>query len=205
MSQQTQTVARGQYTLGGGNKQTVYLVAPVDGYVYHINVAPGDQVESRLFVWMNVVEESERFTNLMEYEARFDESGNAVGRSTDPTHGDTDLDGLLDGIEVGGWEILVVNRGVQLTWVVSDPGLADTDSDGLSDFVEFSSACDGQGSNASNVDTDGDGESDQQEAVLGYIFNGEQYFTSACMFDTDNDGLEDGEEVIAGADNVRYA
>ena len=100
---------------------------------------------------MNVVEESERFTNLMEYEARFDESGNAVGRSTDPTHGDTDLDGLLDGIEVGGWEILVVNRGVQLTWVVSDPGLPDTDSDGLSDFVEFSSACDGQGSNASNV------------------------------------------------------
>ena len=195
------TVARGQYTLGGGNKQTVYLVAPVDGYVYHINVAPGDQVESRLFVWMNVVEESERFTNLMEYEARFDENGNAVGRSTDPTHGDTDLDGLLDGIEVGGWEILVVNRGVQLTWVVSDPGLADTDSDGLSDFVEFSSACDGQGSNASNVDTDGDGESDQQEAVLGYIFDGEQYFTSACMFDTDNDGLEDGEEVIAGADN----
>ena len=195
------TVARGQYTLGGGNKQTVYLVAPVDGYVYHVNVAPGDQVESRLFVWMNVVEESERFTNLMEYEARFDENGNAVGRSTDPTHGDTDLDGLLDGIEVGGWEILVVNRGVQLTWVVSDPGLADTDSDGLSDFVEFSSACDGQGSNASNVDTDGDGESDQQEAVLGYIFNGEQYFTSACMFDTDNDGLEDGEEVIAGADN----
>ncbi|MED5496547.1 MAG: hypothetical protein VX872_03195, partial [Candidatus Thermoplasmatota archaeon] len=145
------TVARGQYTLGGGNKQTVYLVAPVDGYVYHVNVAPGDQVESRLFVWMNVVEESERFTNLMEYEARFDESGNAVGRSTDPTHGDTDLDGLLDGIEVGGWEILVVNRGVQLTWVVSDPGLPDTDSDGLSDFVEFSSACDGQGSNASNV------------------------------------------------------
>ena len=109
------TVARGQYTLGGGNKQTVYLVAPVDGYIYHINVAPGDQVESRLFVWMNVVEESERFTNLMEYEARFDENGNAVGRSTDPTHGDTDLDGLLDGIEVGGWEILVVNRGVQLT------------------------------------------------------------------------------------------
>ncbi|MEC7112664.1 MAG: hypothetical protein VXW72_03930, partial [Candidatus Thermoplasmatota archaeon] len=70
------TVARGQYTLGGGNKQTVYLVAPVDGYVYHVNVAPGDQVESRLFVWMNVVEESERFTNLMEYEARFDENGN---------------------------------------------------------------------------------------------------------------------------------
>ena len=37
--------------------------------------------------------------------------------------------------------------------------------------------------------------------MLGYLFDGEQYFTSACMFDTDNDGLEDGEEVIAGADN----
>ena len=108
---------------------------------------------------------------------------------------------MLDGIEVGGWQILVVNRGVQLTWVVSDPGLPDTDSDGLSDFMEFSSTCDGQGSNASNTDTDGDGESDQQEVMLGYLFNGEQYFTSACMFDTDNDGLEDGEEVIAGADN----
>lgn len=195
------TIARGQFTMGGGNKQPVYLVAPVDGYVYSINVAPGDQVESRLFVWMNLVEESERFTNLMEYEARLDDQGNVVGRSTDPTHGDTDLDGLLDGIEVGGWEILVVNRGVQLTWVVSDPGLPDTDGDGLSDFEEFSSTCDGQGSNASNDDTDSDGESDQQETKLGYIFNGEQYFTSACMFDTDNDGLEDGEEVIAGEDN----
>ena len=40
------TVARGQYTVGGGAKETVYLVAPVDGYVYHIHVAPGDQVES---------------------------------------------------------------------------------------------------------------------------------------------------------------
>ena len=78
------TVARGQYTLGGGNKQTVYLVAPVDGYVYHINVAPGDQVDSRLFVWMNVVEESERFTNLMEYEARLDENGNAIGSLNRP-------------------------------------------------------------------------------------------------------------------------
>ena len=156
------TIARGQYTMGGGNKQPVYLVAPVDGYVYSINVAPGDQVESRLFVWMNIVEESERFTNLMEYEARLDDEGNIVGRSTDPTHGDTDLDGLLDGIEVGGWQILVVNRGVQLTWVVSDPGLPDTDGDGLSDYQEFSSTCDGQGSNASNDDTDSDGESDHQ-------------------------------------------
>ena len=149
---------------------------------------------------MNVVEESERFTNIMEYEARFDANGNPSGRSTDPTHGDTDLDGLLDGIEVGGWEILVVNRGVQPTWVVSDPGLADTDSDGLSDYEEFLSTCDGQGSMLQMLIRMAM-KSDQQEVMLGYIFNGEQYFTSACMFDTDNDGLEDGEEVIAGADN----
>ena len=50
---------------------------------------------------MNIVEETERFTNLMEYQAGLDDDGNPVGRSTDPTHGDTDLDGLLDGIEVG--------------------------------------------------------------------------------------------------------
>ena len=56
---------------------------------------------------------------------------------------------------------IIVNRGVEITLVVSDPGL-DTDSDGLSDFVEYSSLCD-SGSNASNPDTDGDGLDDQFE------------------------------------------
>ena len=46
---------------------------------------------------------------------------------------DTDNDGLIDGIEVFGWEILVVNRGVEITLVVSDPGLPDTDGDGYPD------------------------------------------------------------------------
>ena len=52
------------------------------------------------------------FTNLMEYNAR-DSDGDGIidGRSTDIA--DTDGDGLKDGIEVIGWEILVVNRGVQ--------------------------------------------------------------------------------------------
>ena len=113
---------------------------------------------------------------------------------------DTDGDGLIDGIEVMGWEILVVNRGVIPTWVTSDPGLYDTDADGLSDYDEFFSVCNG-GSNASNPDTDGDGLSDQIEGLSGFTWEGEEYFTSPCMFDTDNDGLEDGEEVIAGADN----
>jgi len=100
-----------------------------------------------------------------------------------------------------GWEILVVNNGIMKTWVTSDPGLFDTDEDGLSDFDEFSSGCGDGGSNASNPDTDGDGELDQIEALTGYSWEGVPYFTSPCMFDTDNDGLEDGEEVIAGKDN----
>jgi len=195
------TVARGQITLAGGQKQTVAMQAPVSGYVYQIHVSLGQAVDSRLFKWMEIVELEEQFTNLMEYNAR-DRDGDGIvdGRSTDPLNPDTDSDGLLDGIEVMGWEILVVNKGVVKTWVTSDPGLFDTDEDGLSDFQEFSSVC-ASGSNASNPDTDGDGELDQIEALTGYSWEGVAYFTSPCMFDTDNDGLEDGEEVIAGKDN----
>jgi hypothetical protein len=195
------TVARGQITLAGGQKQTIAMLAPVSGYVYQIDVSVGQAVESRLFQWMEIVEPEEQFTNLMEYNAR-DRDGDGIidGRSTDPLDPDTDGDGLLDGIEVMGWEILVVNNGVIKTWVTSDPGLFDTDADGLSDYDEFANVC-ASGSNASNPDTDGDGELDQIEALTGYSWEGVAYFTSPCMFDTDNDGLEDGEEVIAGKDN----
>lgn len=197
-----QTVIRARITLGGGNQQIVSLDAPVDGYVYAINVEVGQSIDSRIFAWASIVEEEERFTNVMEYMAN-DRDGDGIidGRSTDPLNSDTDADGLIDGIEVMGWEILVVNRGVQPTWVTSDPGLYDTDADGLSDFAEFSSVCNGGGSNASNPDTDSDGLSDLQEAGDNFMWDGEYYSTSPCMFDTDNDGLEDGEEVIAGEDN----
>ncbi len=57
---------------------------------------------------------------------------------------------------------LYVNNGVVKTWVTSDPGLFDTDEDGLSDYDEFANVC-ASGSNASNPDTDGDGESDQMK------------------------------------------
>ena len=196
-----QTVARARITLSGGNQQVIPLVAPVDGYVYSINVEVGDTIESRLDVWIEIVELDEMFTNIMEYNARdSDGDGTPDGRSTDPLNPDTDGDGLKDGIEVIGWEILVVNRGVQHTHVTSDPGLWDTDQDGLSDFEEYNDVCD-TGSNASNSDTDGDGLNDQAEALNGFSWYGEEYFTSPCMFDTDNDGLEDGEEVILGKDN----
>ena len=200
--EENETVVRARITLGGGNQQIVALTAPVSGYVYSINVEVGQSIDSRIFTWASIVEEEERFTNVMEYEAN-DRDGDGVidGRSTDPLNADTDADGLIDGIEVMGWEILVVNRGVQPTWVTSDPGLYDTDADGLSDFAEFSSACNGGGSNASNPDTDSDGLSDLQESGDNFMWEGEAYSTSPCMFDTDNDGLEDGEEVIAGEDN----
>ena len=108
-----ETVARARITLSGGNQQVVPLVAPVDGYVYSINVEVGDTIESRLDVWLEIVEIDEMFTNLMEYNAR-DSDGDGIidGRSTDPLNPDTDGDGLKDGIEVIGWDILVVNRGV---------------------------------------------------------------------------------------------
>ena len=199
---ENQQVASARITLAGGNQQVVAMRAPVDGYVYELNVVVGQTIDSRIFSWMNIVEEEERFTNVMEYKANDrDQDGILDGRSTDPLNADTDSDGLIDGIEVMGWEILVVNRGVQPTWVTSDPGLYDTDADGLSDFDEYSSACNLAGSNASNPDTDSDGLSDLEEAGDNFMWEGESYSTSPCMFDTDNDGLEDGEEVVAGADN----
>ena len=62
------------------------MLAPVSGYVYQINVAVGQAVESRLFQWMEVVEPEEQFTNLMEYNAR-----------------DRDGDGIIDANEVEGF------------------------------------------------------------------------------------------------------
>ena len=112
-----------------------------------INVEVGDIIESRLDVWVEIVELDGMFTNLMEYNAR-DSDGDGIidGRSADPLNPDTDGDGLKDGIS--DWlDILVVNRG-QNVRVTSDPGLWDTDEDRLSDFQEYSEVC-GVGSNAS--------------------------------------------------------
>jgi hypothetical protein len=146
---------------------------------------------------MVIVEPEEQFTNLMEYNAKDrDNDGIIDGRSTDPLVADTDSDGLKDGIEVMGWWILVVERGVKEVRVTSDPGLFDTDEDGLSDSREYYETY----TNASNRDTDGDGLEDYSEAVDGFPWDGEIYFTNASMFDTDNDGLEDAEEVQEGRD-----
>lgn len=199
-----QTVAYARITHAGGAQETVPLKAPSSGYVYSIPAlsllngpAIENEVTSRNYVWMVIVAEDERFTNLMEYQARDrDHDGIIDGRSTDPLNPDTDGDGLIDGIEVGGWHILVVSRGVHNILVTSDPGDVDTDDDGLTDWKEFSETY----TNASNRDTDSDGLEDYVEAVDGFTWDGEPYYTNASMFDTDIDGLEDGEEVVEGMD-----
>ena len=210
-----QEVARGLYTLPGGVPGTAKIYSPVDGYVYEIFVSTGEGideqptvVDSRQFVWMIIVEEHERFTNIDEYNAKFGENGEVEFRSTKPNDWDTDGDLLPDGVEVLGWNIEIVTAdekdGTKTILTTSDPGIPDTDGDGLSDFGEFNFRGEGcnKGSNASDADTDSDGLDDYFEAVNGHpdIYGNGNYKTSPCMFDTDNDQLKDGEEVTLGDD-----
>ena len=184
------TVQESQYV-------NIPIKAPTAGWIYAINVEIGQEVTSRLQDLIIIVEDNERFTNLDEYNAR-DRDGDGIidGRSTDPLVPDTDNDGLLDGIEVIGWTIRIVDMGVRDVLVRSDPGIYDTDRDGLSDSVEYYETF----TNATDRDTDSDGLEDFTEAIDGFTWNGTTYYTNASMFDTDNDGLDDGEEVVDGAD-----
>ncbi len=202
------TVKIGDYVKENGTvawarivQQSQYVNVPLksasEGTVYDISVEVGDTITSRQEVWLTIVEDSEKFTNLMEYDARDrDRDGTIDGRSTDPLKADTDGDGLIDGIEVIGWTILVVERGVNNVRVTSDPGEFDTDGDGLNDSKEYYVTF----TNTSNKDTDGDGLEDYTETEDGFTWEGELYFTNASMYDTDNDGLADGEEVVDGED-----
>jgi hypothetical protein len=91
---------------------------------------------------------------------------------TDPTDGDSDDDGLLDGLE-----------GVLNQWSNhTNPNDPDTDDDGLFDMQEMLLGCDPR-----CQDTDGDMISDGDEFYT--------FFTSPYMWDSDLDGLGDGEEV----------
>jgi hypothetical protein len=97
---------------------------------------------------------------------------------TDPTVVDTDDDGLQDGVEVERYE--------------TDPTVADTDGDGLVDAVEVESLW----TDPTAADTDGDGLDDGVELNA--------HGTDPRQVDSDGDGLEDGEEVEQyGTDPVR--
>jgi hypothetical protein len=92
---------------------------------------------------------------------------------TDPLDGDTDDDGLLDGLE----GFLGQNS------FHTDPNNPDTDGDGLGDLQEIL-----LGTNPRSVDTDGDGVTDGDEYFI--------YGTNPLLADTDGDGLTDGEELF---------
>ncbi|RLF59302.1 MAG: hypothetical protein DRN25_04180 [Thermoplasmata archaeon] len=74
--------------------------------------------------------------------------------NTSPNKQDSEIwpDGLLDGIEIKGWNITV--EGVTKR-VSSDPKLYDTDGDGLSDYEEWQNLTD-----PSSADSDSDGFTD---------------------------------------------
>ncbi|RMG24964.1 MAG: hypothetical protein D6732_23035 [Methanobacteriota archaeon] len=91
---------------------------------------------------------------------------------TDPLDGDTDDDGLIDGLE----GILRPDSNH------TDPLNPDTDGDGLGDMQELL-----LGTDARSVDSDLDGVTDSDEYFL--------YGTNPFLADTDSDGLEDGEEL----------
>ncbi len=91
---------------------------------------------------------------------------------TDPLDGDTDDDGLIDGLEG------MLRPDSNHTHAVNP----DTDGDGLGDMQELELGTDGR-----SVDTDLDGVSDGDEF---FIFG-----TNPFLADTDSDGLEDGEEL----------
>jgi len=188
-------------TVIDSNYVNIPVVTESAGWVYHINVDIGEEIATRSQSLVTIVEDHERFTNLDEYNAR-DRNGDGIvdGRSTDPLVADTDSDGLIDGIEVIGWKIRIIDQGAREVVVRSDPGLYDTDRDGLSDAVEYYETY----TNTTDKDTDNDGLEDYREAMEGHPWyvNGSliYYYTNASTFDTDNDGLEDGEEIVDGAD-----
>lgn len=110
------------------------------------------------------------------------------------TNGDTDGDGLLDGVE------LKVHG--------TDPSKKDTDGDGVPDNIEVNGP-----SNATKRDTDGDGVPDDVELKKNLdptsAYSDEDTLndsrelalgTDPLDADTDDDGLDDGQELKYGAD-----
>ncbi len=99
---------------------------------------------------------------------------------TDPEKGDTDSDGLLDGLE-------------STPMFCTDPLDPDSDHDGLLDGEEYNQL----GTDPCNADTDGDGLDDGFEVTFGSIGNGPIQL-DPLNADTDGDGINDGDEDLDG-------
>ncbi len=142
-----------------------------------------------------------------------DDGREALDVGTDPLRPDSDLDGLTDLEEIEGVD------GVEGTGDETDPNDADTDDGGVIDGVEVDRGgdpLDPSDDVPSNIDTDGDGLTDEEEGTLGTdpnnpdtdgdgLGDGEEvrdYSTDPLNPDSDDDGLEDGQEV-EGPDGVR--
>jgi hypothetical protein len=143
--------------------------------------------------------------------------------NTHPKKPDTDLDGLLDGLEVViGFPGVLVNGSYltdpEMSRYYTDPLKFDSDHDNINDSEEVSRGDDGYYTNATNPDSDGDGLNDTEEVRYGSdgfitnpnemdtdndlltdfqeIFGSSGYITHPTKPDHDNDGLLDGEEVL---------
>jgi cysteine-rich repeat protein len=98
--------------------------------------------------------------------------------TSDPNAGDTDGDGLDDGLE---------------RLIGSDPRDPDTDDDGLNDYEEYNIIY----SDPTSQDSDGDGLDDMLEV--------EFYKTDVLTADSDGDGYDDGDEIYQLHRNPRIA
>lgn len=140
---------------------------------------------------------------------------------------DSDGDGLLDGIENSGWDVIIyyVDGTEKEIHVKSNPHKKDTDGDGLSDYEEFVYL---GILNPSNTDTDGDGLSDYEEVKVYNTYPNKQdseiwpdglmdgvevkgwnitvegktrkVYSDPKLYDTDGDGVSDYEEWVNGTD-----
>lgn len=113
---------------------------------------------------------------------------------TNPCNPDTDVDGLLDGVEEGlfgaGPIPVVTATGVVTTVAALDD---DSDNDGLSDWEEVNAT----GTNPLHWDTDGDGLSDADELIAtGGTWPKRTFVQESDPLDpdTDDDGLPDAIE-----------
>ena len=157
---ENQQIASARITSLEGTSKSFPCVLPLTG-TSTTQRRLGQSIDSRLFVDEHCGGRRAIHQRHGIQSQRPDQDGILDGRSTTLST-PIRTDGLIDGIEVMGWEILVVNA-------VSSPLVTSTLASTTPMLMafrlrEFSSTCNLGGSNASNPDTDSDGLTDLEEA-----------------------------------------
>ncbi|MEF8821208.1 MAG: hypothetical protein V5A52_02940 [Halovenus sp.] len=139
-------------------------------------------------------------TNLVDIDGDETPIVGELRAGTDPLDGDTDGDGLGDGLELREYETDPttadtdgdgIDDGAEINDYGTDPTESDTDSDRLPDGAEIND----YGTDPTAADTDGDGLDDNIEL--------NEYGTDPLNADTDSDGLDDSREITEyGTDPV---